>query len=746
MNSTRIIVLLGSLCLLGPVPSQSPLAQQPGSSARQGVRTELPPPASRVLTDVSTDGVVWAGSDSWKASFATSGVAFLPFLGSDAPRDLPVSFQLRAATVARTSLLGRGAGVDAGVPNAPVLRGDTVSIDRGGLAEQYVLAPAGIEQQFRIGSLPARGELRLEVAVGGEFAVEATADGHRFRHALGSFGYGRAHAIDARGARCEVPVAWTGDALVLTVPSAFVEQALLPLVIDPLIGNVVALPAATRLLRSSCIAYDATMQQYVACYERVWSATDSDVILQRFDANMLPMDTFGVDLSTISWTKCRIADLNAYGTFLTVAESSVGNAGTRWIGGRLLTAATATLGAQFDVSGVANSCTAPDIGGDGNPIAPCWFTVVFEYEYAPGDRDIAVRQVAGNGTVRPNYLSFLANTAQDEHSPAISRTDGWSDFLTQAWMVAWRWNTGGNGITRARSVTWNGVLGVMGQLGPGDTTTGPMRMAVSSPTLQSQGRLWLICDQSVGASNQPVVRGMLTDSQWSSYWPTQILADTPPAAEPAVDSDGVRIALSFTRLRGVAPFNHDVSVRTFGIVPALGWPNGQLTLEDETDLGYQATDELGSAICSTQQDAGARYGVCWSHDLNATTSQIEAACYHGFATAGGIALRATGCGPLMWSVNGDGRIGATTTFTLQNAPGLCGWAIGFPVSVPVPGCAGCTQGTSAVGTMLGAVHDVVVPANAVFVGLTISMQAFAFGPGTCLGSVALSNTADLTIR
>lgn len=112
-------------------------------------------------------------------------------------------------------------------------------------------------------------------------------------------------------------------------------------------------------------------------------------------------------------------------------------------------------------------------------------------------------------------------------------------------------------------------------------------------------------------------------------------------------------------------------------------------------------------------------------------------------------MRPTGCGPLAVQVTTStyhGALGSTNTATVQNPSGLVGWVLGLPTSLPVAGCAGCTQGSTALVTVIGAQTQLNVPIAPAFVGVTFALQAFAFGPGTCLGSVALSDTADLTIR
>ncbi|MDZ4774358.1 MAG: hypothetical protein SGI72_14620 [Planctomycetota bacterium] len=53
----------------------------------------------RLYWDVQPDGVVRTMGHGFKASFGPQGAAITPFLGSDVPRDFPVTFALECATV-----------------------------------------------------------------------------------------------------------------------------------------------------------------------------------------------------------------------------------------------------------------------------------------------------------------------------------------------------------------------------------------------------------------------------------------------------------------------------------------------------------------------------------------------------------------------------------------------------------------------------------------------------------------------
>jgi hypothetical protein len=123
--------------------------------------------------------------------------------------------------------------------------------------------------------------------------------------------------------------------------------------------------------------------------------------------------------------------------------------------------------------------------------------------------------------------------------------------------------------------------------------------------------------------------------------------------------------------------------------------------------------------------------------------------YLGHATLGGVTFRQTGCGMgggMVASTGLSGAIGSTSVATISYSSGLVGWVLGLPMSAPIAGCSGCTQGSTAMVTTIGPATTVQIPYDGAFVGLTLALQPFAFGPGTCLGSLAFGDTIDLTIR
>ena len=98
--------------------------------------------------DTSADGAVWVKGQTYKARFDGNGATYIPSLGSDAPRNFPITFALSSVSAGDRSLPLTG--------TAAVRADNRVIIDRGSFVEQYSMNPDSMEQEFVFTSLPRR--------------------------------------------------------------------------------------------------------------------------------------------------------------------------------------------------------------------------------------------------------------------------------------------------------------------------------------------------------------------------------------------------------------------------------------------------------------------------------------------------------------------------------------------------------------------------------------------------------------
>lgn len=730
-------------------PAATPGAAIHEAAAAPDAPAQLPPglfvEPTAVVYDTPQDGQVWALAPAWKAGFSTQGATFVPFFGSDAPANRPATFQVVGAAVGRVALPIQGLAV--------VQNHDCVSITRQGFREQYRIGLPGIEQQFVFENLPQRGALSVDLAVAGDYQVGVDGGELRFACELGSFRYGAAKAIDARGRTVPMTTEWHDGVLRLVVPADFVATAQLPLVIDPLIGNVATLATSVPRYGATDLAYDSSLAMHVACYERVFSQADSDVFGLRLDANHQPIGSaFSIDITTTAWRSCRIANLNAYDKFLVVAESEVAPNPIA-IAGRVYLAGSHLLGSQFDIERGTRSCIRPDVGGDPSLSTPTYWTVVFERRYSAVDGDIMMRQVTESGALRGTGMTTVDASTLDHERPVISRSNGNGTSSQQVWLVSYLQAVPGINVRiEGRFVSWDGQF--LGNLSPFPfEITGPRRwVAVSSPTAVSAGKLFVLVlgvENPVTSKVQLGVRAV-TSTGVSAAYSLALTDGTVDCTEPSVETDGSRFVFSFARRTGAA--GREIVARTYDLPYNPGGGVLPFQLRDEAVFGNSTGEEVGLALCSryTGGTAGLddEYAMLFGQQ-GVANSALLSTRYLGFATQGGLAMRPTGCGQLAVQVTTSthyGALGSTNTATVQNPTGLVGWVIGAPTSLPVAGCAGCTQGSSATVTLLGPQTQLYIPSVPAFVGVTFALQAFAFGPGSCFGSLALSDTADLTIR
>src|SRR5690349_10431277 len=80
----------------------APLPPAPRDTTRAATATSsraLRPDHERLYYDTAADGTVWVRGKTFKASFGPDGATYVPFLGSQAPRNFPVSLRVNSVTI-----------------------------------------------------------------------------------------------------------------------------------------------------------------------------------------------------------------------------------------------------------------------------------------------------------------------------------------------------------------------------------------------------------------------------------------------------------------------------------------------------------------------------------------------------------------------------------------------------------------------------------------------------------------------
>ena len=197
------------------------------------------------------DGAWWGAGAGYVARFATDGLTFTP--NADVPGGASVRFEFESA---------RRGGGEAWPATRVEPHGDTehgvVHYRRSGLLERYELRGADVEQSFVFDRLPRGGgdlvvRLRIETAL--PSTVEGRADAG-FAYDAPGFGQitiGRVVGIDAHGQRADGWIRVASGQLELGLPQRFVDEAALPLTLDPLIGSTIQVTAGTKVRPARCL-------------------------------------------------------------------------------------------------------------------------------------------------------------------------------------------------------------------------------------------------------------------------------------------------------------------------------------------------------------------------------------------------------------------------------------------------------------------------------------------------------------
>ena len=340
----------------------------------------------------------------------------------------------------------------------------------------------------------------------------------------------------------------------------------------------------------------------------------------------------------------------------------------------------------------------------------------------------------------------LVGNSGDDHTPRISRTNGRGPTNLQDWLIVFRSDLGGIGYTGGAFVTWDGLR----RFTNGSSTfpiaiggpAGYPHLAVSAPTDQAQGSNYLVVDLNLDPlhSFNECLRASLVDRSGAIVALNSSLTDSTIAdVDPSVDTDGSRFAISFVE----ASQPPMLQVGTYDLV-------GQQIVQHElVPLGAPGMNAHNGGLVSMHGAGGGPsldrdYALAWIDGVSLGPN-LYTHHYRGMAGLG-IGIRQTGCGPLGLAYSGVGAIGTSISFQQNGGTGIGGWAFGSPISAPLPQCPGCTLGSSADILLLGNVVAFNIPFNTSLVGITISMQGFDYGVGTCLGALWLGDTADLSIH
>lgn len=702
--------------------------------------------AAKPFVDVDPDGTVWARGAGWKAAFAADGFQFIPFLGSDAPRNFPLGLRL--------------VGVVAGTRSLPLARtqpalsnGDRVTIARGACTEFYDLARDHVEQSFVFAAAPVAGALVVQMQVITELTPQPTGDGgFTFANERGGVRYGRATALDAQRRHIAVASRLDGDVLTLTVPATFLAQATFPLVIDPLVSTFAVAPGigAPSQINADCAHVGTYTGLTAIVHEEIYSATDHDVFVTGYESNGAVGASAYVDYTTSSWTSPQIASHRGASQFLVVATR---NTLIPSIWGRTLTyahaaATTLTPSAQFPIGSGPGS--DPDVGGDPNPSPPLPgnYCVTWQGNFGA----VLFNLVQTNASVSSTSGTVLNPAGTHATNAALSKSCGVGAYGTRQWIVAWqlRYSAIDEDIYASR-IALDGTV-----LAPGfpidaspQVETNP---EVSSLTdlIAGAERFAVVYERAVPPigplpARQQIFGRVCTDSTPLSgdVNLSQLLSTDPlgDQLDPCVDTDGTRFVVGFTE---------DPAILSQDLVPYLATVHVINDTFGYTELpvalsSYPGRDE--NLRVASERSGGTftpRYVATFQTEVLATgASSVSGAYYMGHLAAGPTSYfshQIPGCGPLTMDASGLPALANTFYLDLTNVQSIPVIAFGDWIA-PTPLCANCQLGVDPASMQLFVTTHlaITVPQEAALIGAQFGTQGIdLLAPNGCTSPLAFT--------
>ncbi|MCR9247999.1 MAG: hypothetical protein NXI31_23455 [bacterium] len=294
-------------CCLGGLAAAALLvvpALAQGGSLDPGA--QLAPQRTPIHTASADEGLAygtWAAGGSYKVSFH-DGMSFVPYLGRDYPSNQSFAWTTAAVTAGEVQLLRPG--------REPETAQEDYRYEYrfGAVTEIYDVRTEGLEQSFRITSLPAAGDLVIRGRVASRLIAPSTDAVHGPLTFVDEKGrpiveYGEAIAFDATGQRVDVLTAHSNGVVELIVPGEWLAAATLPVVVDPLLTRVQVATGAEVDAMDIAVEEVSRADRVLFAYVRFASAGDGDLFVRLARTNYTSQTVYS-DISS-AWSTDDVA-------------------------------------------------------------------------------------------------------------------------------------------------------------------------------------------------------------------------------------------------------------------------------------------------------------------------------------------------------------------------------------------------------------------------------------------------------
>ena len=263
-----------SLAAQSPAPAVLDIDARPSLLRNPGLRSDGP------------DRLLGGGAD-YRVRFSRAGLVFDPALGN-AVTDVQ-HLHLRAVAVRR----GEVDWLDVSAGCAPRQRALSVRYPHAPhVEERFDLREDGVALSWHFDERPAgHGDLVVRYALGATLpAPRPTPDGgmELVLPNVGGVHIGGVTGIDANGVEVRGRLSYGDGWLEMSLPSDFVDEARLPLVLDPIIGTSRLVTPLISVSSQPEVAYDETTDRFLIVYQVPISSSNADLRAQLVNASGQP--------------------------------------------------------------------------------------------------------------------------------------------------------------------------------------------------------------------------------------------------------------------------------------------------------------------------------------------------------------------------------------------------------------------------------------------------------------------------
>jgi len=694
-------------------------------------------------------GSVHGLGPDYAARFEPDGITFTPALGDRVTTPQTLRFTSTSVRRGSTTVWQRAANT------TPAIAGDTVRYQHTAeLGETYEVRKDGIEQCFEFASRPAGsgdlvvcGEITTDLPL-----VHAGDDGVRFeRTDAGGVSFGAVTGIDANGATARGSLRVFGTTMELRLPAAFVDAAVYPLVLDPLIGSAFTVgnaPGGADV--QPAVAYDETSGRYLVVWNVDLSATVAEVRAQLVSGSgalvgaqmLLAANGDAKDRPVVANVQFPDRFVVAYVIRTSVTSPPIGTVHFEVLRAVAVTAGTGVVSTALDVAGGLFQAdpSEPAIGGDVRPSSGPPTALVAYRSMQLANSIVAARVTVPNtGTPSLAGSTTLATSSNRLGDPAVSTNGG----IPGRWLVAYGQSvvSSTDPLTRiyGQLITAGGTLcGVPITLRNAGAGSDLRRPTIASPDAATFAVAWQDAIAERIELRMLVWTGSCAAGSWSTGLLQYPVVQAGPASSPALAFGKDKYLLAWSQtvssvakvyVKGLAPANCascGAELRTDTTVVADVTP----AIASRWDGGDTASDE---AL------------VVWSNN------SIKARRFEARGT-GGIQGEGGGCfisGLSDFNTWSGRPVLGDSTFTLDlvapSAP-IAALVIGFTRLDFA--CGACTL-VPALDLVLAGVSPtpVPIPCEAGLIGADLYTQWLLVKPTDCpaLPGIALSNALKFTI-